>query len=71
MPKPIIRHDDEKAHITMHNVNEYLSVSESECIENNNINSQHFGGKGLHLNPKGKTRLALNFLNKIENFTGQ
>ena len=60
--KPIIRHDNGKVNLTIHNVNKHLSASQSECIENDNFSSQHLGRKGLHLNPKGKGRLALNFM---------
>ena len=37
-------------------------------MENDNISSQHLGRKGLHLNPKGKARLVLNFLKQIGQF---
>ena len=33
LSKPIIRHDDRKANITIHNVNKHLSGLQSECIE--------------------------------------
>ena len=66
--KPIIRHDDGKTNLTIRNVNKHLSALQSECIENANISSQHLGRKGLHLNPKGKGRLALNFIQQIRKF---
>ena len=56
--KPTIRHDHGKANLTIRNVNKHLENSELECIDNN-INGEHIGQKGLHLNPKGKCRLAL------------
>ena len=65
LSKPIIRHDNGKANLTIRNVNKHLSALQSECIENDNISSQHLGRKGLHLNPKGKGRLALNFMKQI------
>ena len=68
LSKPIIRHDDGKANLTIRNVNKHLSALQSECIENDNISSQHLGRKGLHLNPKGKGRLALNFMKQIRKF---
>ena len=64
----IIRHDDGKANLTIRNVNKHLSALQSECIDNDNISSQHLGRKGLHLNPKGKGRLALNFMKQIRKF---
>ena len=68
LSKPIIRHDNGKANLTIRNVNKHLSALQSECIENDNISSQHLGRKGLHLNPKGKGRLALNFMKQIRKF---
>ena len=68
LSKPIIRHDNGKANLTIRNVNKHLSAFQSECIENDNISSQHLGRKGLHLNPKCKDRLALNFTKEIRKF---
>ena len=67
LSKLIIQYDDGKANLPIHNV-KHLSALQSECIENDNINSQHLGRKELHLNPKGKGRLALNFLKQIGKF---
>ena len=63
--KPTIRIDHGKANLTLRNVNKHLETLNLECIENGNISAQHLGRKGLHLNSKGKDRLALNFLNQI------
>ena len=68
LSKAIIRHDDGKANLTICNVNKHLSVLQSESIGNHNICSQHLGRKGLHLNPKGKGRLALNLMKQIQKF---
>ena len=68
LSKPIIRHDNGKANLTLRNVNKHLSALQSECIENDNISSQRLGRKGLHLNPKGKGRLALNFMKQVRKF---
>ena len=65
--KPTIRHDHGKANLTIRNVNKHLENLELECIDNN-INGEHLGQKGLHLNPKGKGRLALNFLKQLRKF---
>ena len=65
MLKAIIRHDDEKINLAISNVNKHLAASQSECIENYNISSQHLRLKVLYLIPKGKGRLALNFLKQI------
>ena len=66
--KPTVRIDHEKANLTLRNVNKNLETLNLEYIENVNINAQHLGRKGLHLNLKGKGRLALNFLNQIWKF---
>ena len=66
--KPTIRIDHGKANLTLRNVNKHLETLNLECIENGNISAQHLGRKGLHLNSKGKGRLALNFLNQIRKF---
>ena len=68
LSKPIIRMDDGKANITIRNINKHLSALHSECINNDNISSQYLGRKGLHLNPQGKGRLALNFMKQIRKF---
>ena len=54
LSKPTIRHDHGKANLTVRNVNKHLENLELECMDNNNINAEHLGQKGLHLNPKGK-----------------
>ena len=59
---------EKRANLTIRNVNKYSSALQSECIENDNISSQNLGQKGMHLNPKGKGRLALNFLKQIRKF---
>ena len=68
LSKSIIQHDDGKANLTIRSVNKQLSALQSECTENDNISSQHLGRKGLHRNPKGKGRPALNFLKQIRKF---
>ena len=51
---PIIRHDAEKANLTIRNVSKHLSALQSEFIEKEDISEHHLGQKGLHLNPKVK-----------------
>ena len=68
LSKPTIRHDHGKANLTIRNVNKHLENLELECIDNNNINAEHLGQMGLHLNPKGKGKLALNFLKQLRKF---
>ena len=66
--KPTVQIDHGKANLTLRNVNKHLETLNLECIENCNINAQHPGRKGLHLNSKGRGRLALNFLNQTRKF---
>ena len=66
--KPTVRIDLRKANLTLRNINKHLKTLNLECIENGSISAQHLGRKGLHLNSKGKGRLAINFLNHIQKF---
>ena len=66
--KLTVRINHGKANLTLRNVNKYLETLNLECIENGNISAQHLDQKELHLNSKGKGRLALNFLNEIRKF---
>ena len=52
--KPTIRINHGKANQTLRDVNKHLKTLNLECIENGNINVQHFDRKGLHLNSKVK-----------------
>ena len=66
--KPTIRIDHGKANLKLRNANKHLETLNLECIENGNISAQHLGQKGLHLNSKGRGRLAINFLNHIRKY---
>ena len=66
--KPAMRVDNGKAALTLKHLNEHLSQLKVDSIDNSNIKSMHNGRKGLHLNNKGKDKLALNFFHKIRNF---
>ena len=63
--KPTTRHDYGKANLTVRNINKHLENWKLEWIDNSNINAEHVGDKGLHLNHKGKGRLGLNFLKQF------
>ena len=58
--KLTVRIDHGKANLTLRNVNKHLDTLNLEYFENGNISAQHLDRKGLHLNSKGKSRLALN-----------
>ena len=66
--KPTMRVDNGKTALTLKHLNEHLSQLKVDSIDNSNIKSMHIGRKGLHLNNKGKDKLALNFFHKIRNF---
>ena len=68
LPKPIVWYDAGKANLTISNINKHLPALQSECIENDNMSEHHFGQKVLHINPKGKGRLALKFRKQIRKF---
>ena len=57
--------DNGKAASTQHHLNEHFSEVNLNAVDNSNIKVKHIGQKGLRLNPKGKGRLALNFIHKI------
>ena len=59
--QPTLRVDNGKAALILHRLNEQFS----ELVNNSNIKVKHIVQKGLHLNPKRKGRLALNFIHKI------
>ena len=63
--QPTLRVDNGKAAVTLHRLNEHFSELNLDVVNNSNIKVKHIGQKGLHLNPKGKGRLALNFIHKI------
>ena len=63
--QPTLRVDNGKAALTINRLNEHFSELNIDVVNNSNIKVKHIGLKGLHLNPKGKGRLALNFTHKI------
>ena len=52
--------DNGKAALTNHHLCKLLEELNIDIVKNRNIDSKHLGGKGLHLNPHGTTRLAFN-----------
>ena len=57
--------DNGKAALTLLHLNEHFLELYLDIVANSNIKVKHIGQKGLHLNSKGKDRLALNFKHKI------
>ena len=59
---PVLRTDNGKAMLTLKNLNKLMKELKINIIDNDNIKEQHLGRKGLHLNGKGTSRLAMNFI---------
>ena len=57
--------DNGKASLTLHYLNKHFSELNLDPVDNSNIKVIKIGQKGLHLSPKDKGRLALNFIHKI------
>ena len=62
---PVLRVDNPKANLTLVNLGKQLQSTFSNVIINDNIDISCLGRKGLHLNPKGSGRLAINFISLI------
>ena len=63
---PTVRHDDEKAALTVSQLTKHLRQLKTDIVDNTNIISRHIGIKGLNLNFSGTTQLAKNFANVIK-----
>ena len=58
--------------ITNGKVNEFnraLKTMNIDILPQQNITERHLGRKGLHLNPKGDSQLAMNVIDKIRSFS--
>ena len=58
--QPTLRSGNGKAALTNHHICNLLEELNIDIVKNRNIGSKHLGGRGLHLNPHGTARLALN-----------
>ena len=63
----INRYEHAKAQLTVTKVNELLSKMNISIIDNSNITRDHLGKKGLHLNPRGIGKIAVNFVKSLRN----
>ena len=59
---PTIRHDDQKARLTILQLRNKLEQLDINVISNENVTGEHLGYKGLHLNNRGSSRFAWNYL---------
>ena len=62
---PVLRMDNNEANYALEELRAKLREIDIPCIENSNINSEHLGKRGLHLNGKGTGRLAMNFISFV------
>ena len=62
----IDRYDVGKAQLTVQRTNDLLASSDLKIINNSNIKRSHLGKKGLHMNPHGTGKLAVNFLKVLK-----
>ena len=66
--KVVISTDDGKAALTVTQLTNHLLQLNINIIDNRNINARNLGNKGLHLDPKGTSRLAKNLLSSMKSF---
>ena len=60
LSQPMTRVDDGKAGFTISTLNDLLEEKDIPIVKNKNITVDHLGSKGLHLNPHGIARFAMN-----------
>mgnify|MGYP001793646456 CR=1 FL=1 len=63
---PINRNDNGKACLTIKRLNNHFEDLELDYINNDNIEDDCLSDDGLHLNPKGDGKLAINFIRKFK-----
>ena len=64
----ITRTENGKASLTVIKINEHLHGLKMDIIDNGNITLDELNKGGLHLNPRGLGKLAINFIRKIKKF---
>ena len=62
----INRYDDGKAQLTVKNTNVNMAKNNLESIDNSNISCEDVGKQGLHLNPHGTGKLAVNIIKTLK-----
>ena len=62
----INRFDDAKAQLTVNMVNKIMANRGIRVINNSNIVRSHLGRQGLHMNPHGTGKLAINIINVLK-----
>ena len=66
LSQPMTRVDDGKAGFTISKLNDLLEEMDIPIVKNRNITVGHLGSKGLHLNPHGIARFAMNLKASIK-----
>ena len=64
----ITRTDNGIASLRVIKTNEHLHGLQMSIIDNGNITSNELNKGGLHLNPRGLGKLAINFIRRINKF---
>ena len=64
----ITRTDNGKASLTVIKTNEHFHGLQMDVIDNGNITSNKLSKGGLHLNPRGFGKLAIDFIRRIKKF---
>ena len=62
---PVLRLDNKQANMVLPELSQWLKFFPKNFIDNNNIDGTCIGRKGLHLNTKGSSRLATNFISLL------
>ena len=62
---PTVRLDNKKANQIIKNLNVKIKRLHYQLLDNSNINVNHLGKKGLHLNDQGVKRMAKNIISLI------
>ena len=59
---PTVRRDNSKANSVLRELDNKLKSLTKDIVINDNVDDSCLGKKGLHLNPKGSGRLAINYI---------
>ena len=65
LSSPIMRSDNQLANSTIREINKDLRNMD-DVIMNDKLDGHCLGRKGLHLNPRGSGKLAMNFISQVQ-----
>ena len=63
---PVLRTDNRKANSVLRELSQWLKFFSKNFIDNSNLDVSCIGHKGLHLNEKGSSCLAVNFISQMK-----